>query len=242
MEYKVIHKLKARERRIGVPSSEIVVFEYLETHFDQIPSMSVLDICEDSFISQATLNRACKRLGFNGFSQLKYAIAADLDTLKNKKPTYESKVRMFLDTISYEGVEELIQYIDANTRLIICGRGGSELVAMYLSRQLLYVGIPSIVISEEEMLDHFKDYVVIMISNSGNVIRVNEIARIASDRGMRVLAITRRNSKLSELCDAGYYHDVQIDKLNAIAREQQIHMMIMVNDIIERLQSKFGYE
>ena len=66
IDYKVIHKLKTREFRHGVSNSERTVFEYLEANFEKIPNMSVLQICEDSFISQATLNRTCKKLGFHG--------------------------------------------------------------------------------------------------------------------------------------------------------------------------------
>lgn len=239
MDYHVIHKLKGREIRRGVPSSELAVFDFIEEHFEQIPHMSVLALCEDSYTSQATINRACKRLGFHGFSQLKYAIEHDLELINSKTPHYMNKVRMFIETIEYKGVDSLVEQIAPDTRLILCGRGGSELVAKYLSRQLLYLGIPSIVISEEEMLDHFIDYKVIIISSSGSVIKVNQIAKLAKQRGMKVMAITKKESELSSLCDAGFYHDVAIDKLDAIGREQQIHMMIMVNDLVEHLQSKF---
>ncbi len=239
MDYHVIHKLKARETRRGVPSSELAVFDYLEHHFEQIPKMSVLAICEDSFTSQATINRACKRLGFNGFSQLKFAVLHDLELLQTKEPRYLDKVRMFIETIEYDGVHRLVQHIDPDTKLVLCGRGGSEIVARYLSRQLIYLGMLSIVITEEEMLDHFNDYKVIMISSSGSVIKVNEIAKVAKQKGMMVMCMTRKESELSFLCDEGFYHGVAIDALDAIGREQQIHMMIMVNDLIEHLQKKF---
>jgi hypothetical protein len=52
---------------------------------------------------------------------------------------------------------------------------------------------------------------------------------------MTVLAITKSKSTLTQHCDAAFLHDVPVDKLDGISREQQLHMIIMLNEIIDQI-------
>ena len=85
MHYKVIHQLKERNFNRDHTKSEVAVLDYLENHFFDIPDMTVIKLAAESYTSQATVNRTSKLLGFDGYSQLKYAISEDIQMMRKKE-------------------------------------------------------------------------------------------------------------------------------------------------------------
>ncbi|MFT5875556.1 MAG: RpiR family carbohydrate utilization transcriptional regulator [Clostridium sp.] len=236
MKYKVIQKLKERRFVSKISKSEEAVFDYLEKHFKSIPQISVIQLSQKSFTSQATINRACKTLGFNGYSELKYAIKEDLASIETHNKKHINKTEFFVDKINFASAENITKYFkDSNLKILIYGLGGSEISAKYFQRQLLYLGIPTLLVTQEEMLDYFKEYVIVIFSSSGETIRTNQIAKKAKTCNMHVVAITKKDSSLAQISDSVFYHEINIDKLDGISREQQIHMIIMVNELIDQI-------
>ncbi len=85
MNYKVINLLQTREIRISLTRSEEELMDFIEKNFKEIPNYSAIKLCEEAYSSQATLNRVCKKLGFRGFSELKFSIEEDLKLMENSK-------------------------------------------------------------------------------------------------------------------------------------------------------------
>jgi DNA-binding MurR/RpiR family transcriptional regulator len=236
MKYKVIHRLKEREFAHKISSSEEAVLDYLEKHFECIPKLSVIELSEQSFTSQATINRACKILGFNGFSELKYAIKEDLSNINIHSQKYINKTEFFLEKINFESAKYVVQYFkNRRAKVLIYGLGASKISAQYFQRQLLYLGIPALIVSEEKMLEHFYDYILMVFSSSGETLRVVQTVKRAKENGMVVLSITKKESTLAQICHGVFYHEVSVDKLESISREQQLHMIIMVNELIDQI-------
>lgn len=232
----MIHKLKERRFANKISKSEEAVFDYLEKHFEFIPRLSVIELSEKTFTSQATINRACKALGFNGYSELKYAIKEDLSSIETHSQKYINKTEFFLEKINFNSAKDITSYFKgSHVKVLIYGLGGSEISAKYFQRQLLYLGIPTLFVSEEKMLDHFKDYVIVIFSSSGETLRINQTAKKAKSYNMQVVAITKKDSTLAQISDSIFYHEVNTDKLDGISREQQIHMIIMVNELIDQI-------
>ena len=58
--------------------SELYVLRYIDNNKERVLSSSVKGIAEQAFVSTATVMRVCKKLGFSGFSELKYALKNEL--------------------------------------------------------------------------------------------------------------------------------------------------------------------
>ena len=91
-------------------------------------------------------------------------------------------------------------------------------------------------ISEEKMMESFDDFIIFIISSSGETLRVKHIAKNMKELGRIVIAITKKDSSLDEIVSSSFTHNLSIDKLNVIAREQLLHMIIMINELINRFQ------
>ena len=236
MNYKVINLLQTREIKISLTQSEESLVDFIEKNFSKIPNYSAIKLCEEAYSSQATLNRVCKKLGFKGFSELKFSIEEDLKLMNTSKNSYIHNTIYYIDNINFEEIDNIIKILKNNRKILLYGLGASQITATYFQRQLLYLGFQAIMISEEKMLESFDDFIIFIVSSSGETLRVKHIAKNMRDLGRIVVAITRKNSSLDELVSSSFTHNLSIDKLNVIAREQQLHMIIMINELINRFQ------
>lgn len=236
MRYRVINQLRERNFDKPVTRSEVEVLDYLEKNFDKIPHASVIKVATESFTSQATVNRTCKILGFRGYSELKYAVEEDLMLMKSSSEKYIAQTEYILRKIAFESVGEVAKAVSENKRkLLLFGLGASSISALYLQRQLLYKGIPSTLVAEVQMLNHFEGYAIIILSSSGETQRCLQMAKEAKKRGLKVLTLTKKDSTLMQLSDLTFYHEVPVDKQLGISREQQLHIILMVNELIDRI-------
>lgn len=236
MNYKVINLLQTREIRASLTLSEESLVDFIEKNFKFIPEYSAIKLCEEAYSSQATLNRVCKKLGFKGFSELKFSIAEDLKLMDNSKNNYIHNAIFYVDNINFNEIDNIIKILKNNRKILLYGLGASQITAAYFQRQLLYLGFQAIMIGEEKMMESFDDFIIFIISSSGETLRVKHIAKNMKELGRTVIAITKKSSSLDELATFSFTHNISIDKLNVIAREQQLHMIIMINELINRFQ------
>ncbi|WP_319468889.1 MurR/RpiR family transcriptional regulator [uncultured Trichococcus sp.] len=238
MHYKVIHQLKERNFDREYSESESAVLDYLEEHFQQIPSMTVIKVAAESFTSQATVNRTCKLLGFVGYSQLKYAIDEDIKLMHQKSFSHVMDTEYMISKIDFETSTDLVKHmIKSRSKLLLFGLGGSHISAQYLQRQLLYLSITSVIVSETQMLKLFPNYTIVILSSSGETQRCLQLINEARKAKMNILSITKKGSSVMRGSDLTFCHDVPIDKVKSISREQQLHMMVMVHEIVNQMQS-----
>lgn len=238
--YRVIHQLNERNFDRAVTKSEAAVLDYLEEHFKDIPNQTVVKIAQESYTSQATINRTSKLLGFKGFSELKYAISEDVDLMHSNTHSHIQNTEYILSKIDFASSDCLIkESYNSREKLLLFGLGASNVSAQYMARQLLYFGIPAIVISELQMLKQFKGYTILILSSSGETQRCLQIMHDAKKAHMKVLSITKKDSSIMTGSDCSFHHDVPVDKMKGISREQQLHMILMINEVINKLKGQY---
>lgn len=235
MPYKVLELLQTREIKEKLTKTEEEILDFLEKNFSRIPDITVLEICKEAYTSQGSINRLCKKLGFTGFSDLKFSIREDILERDKSKRESITNTLYFIENINMKEGKELSKILKNTPRILLYGLGASKITATYLQRQLLYLGFQVIFISEEKMLDNFNNFTLLIISSSGETLRVKHVAKSFKDRGNVVVSITKKGSYLDKFSDCSFTHNISIDKLNVITREQQLHMIIMVNELVNLL-------
>lgn len=240
MNYKVIHQLKERNFDNRITKSETAVLDYLEENFRKIPESTVIKVAQESYTSQATINRTCKLLGFSGFGELKYAISEDIDLLNSGTQVHIRDTEYVLSKIDFNSADELVDHLYYNrNHLLLYGLGASHISAQYLQRQLLYLGIPAIVVTELQMLRSFQGYTIFILSNSGETQRCLQVINRAQKTNMNIVSITKKNSTVMSASSCCFFHDVQVNKMEGLSREQQLHMILMVNEVVNQLKNKY---
>lgn len=197
----------------------------------RVSRMTVTELAERAGVSSATVIRAARRLGFDGYPHLRYALAAeagrassstrpeipkvadivdadDPATIVGKLAAYESnQLLATAGLLSPSGIEEVSSRVVAARRHFVFGIGSSGLVAQDLAQKFGRLGLTSIASVEHDgslvaaTLLTSTD-VVLAISHSGETPGTLEPARSARATGAYLAVITGSpHSTLARLGD-----------------------------------------
>lgn len=68
--------------------AELCVYNYVVKNTKHVLNLSVRELADEAHVSTATVMRFCKKMGFSGFSELKYKIRETMEqqeTIKNEE-------------------------------------------------------------------------------------------------------------------------------------------------------------
>ena len=143
--------------------SEKKVADYILGNYMEVLDYTVIELAEKADVSDATVVRFCRSVGYKGFQDLKINLAQDaivpykhLNTSLEEKDTPEQIVSKVLRS-EIETLEETIHILDVKEleaaaraikdakRVVFFGTGGSAMVAHDALHKLLKIGIRCIV-------------------------------------------------------------------------------------------------
>ena len=174
---------------------------------------SIGEIAERSRTSEAAVSRLVRRLGFRSFPEFRVALAQDLaDGLEDinediaidddvgaiKRKTIAYNIRTLRDTSAVLTTESLASAIDAlwaAERIAFMGIGGSGIVARDAYHKFFRTGRAVLALTDPHEQAMFAALsgprdVLVFISHSGATRDLNDTARVAKERGARIIAIT----------------------------------------------------
>lgn len=190
------------------------IADYILNNSEDVVKMSVEKLAENSLSAKSAVIRCCKSLGFDGYSDLKLALAVDLS--KNKQFNYvpyiypedecgdildkvfSANVKTLHDTsekIDRATLKKVIDLLSDANMIYIYAVGTSAAIAndfQYRMMQLgynvvCYTDAPSMKIST---LNIKKGDVAIGISHSGRTIATIEALRLASQAQAETVCVT----------------------------------------------------
>ena len=163
----------------GLTEIEIKVLNYIADNIDEVNKLGVRGIAKNNFTSTSTVMRLSKKLGYSGFLEMQYNLAA------LKKSNFGDTIdeRGFVDSLNMEGLlqgnstECIDKFIDIlfsedNKFIFIYANGFSGIVAEYINKKLLVMGKRCILSNGTDSIGVFEnnlDYIssIIVISKSG---------------------------------------------------------------------------
>lgn len=178
---------------------------------------------------QATVVRFAQQLGYNGYTELKFAIAREeggawqnlnLNHESNRKfdgicgkllQLHTEALKTTLANACEELCDVLTTKIMLSKRVMLCGCGTSRLASEDLNIKLMRMGINTFCFPDPQMWKTFIGYldsedVLILFSNSGETSEIVEIAGIARKKAIYIAAVTGfEGSSLASLADSVFF-------------------------------------
>ena len=222
-------KIKSR-----LTSSEEQVIKYINENDNKLVDMSIVDIAEETFTSPATVSRAIKKCGVNGFMELRYNLSKRKEEINSSKDINEIfsksliETRQTLENISVNQILEIIELIQKSKKIIVIARGLSELVAteFSLKRELMDFNVFNI--SDPNIMKKFsreanKDHLYIAFTLKGEDQDILTTIKNAHLRDANVVACScGSNKELRKYSDhiiLGYKHsNISIKKFEMTSR------------------------
>jgi RpiR family carbohydrate utilization transcriptional regulator len=181
---------------------------------------SVNEVAAAAQVSEATVMRLCRTLGFKGFQDFKIALARELVTPSQKmaeeagdegdpatlvRQIFKANIAALEETreiLNLRQLQQAVQILLNCRRLMVAGVGGSGPVVQYAGLRLTPLGLEVRGFTEVyQMLTYAalltREDVLLAISHSGSSGETLDTARVAKGQGARVIGIT--NNPLAPL-------------------------------------------
>lgn len=200
---------------------ELNVLKYVYEHTESVLDLSIRELSERVSYSPATVLRFCKKLGYSGFAEFKYALRAarresgGQEAAPFPKPARSSDLMIDLLNSNIQATAGLIQeeqllrtfrFFDSPMPIYIWSPGGiTDTTGEYLERLLLSTGRQGVYrIESARLFSHLintvgKDSLMVLISTSGTFGNTIRIGKLAQMKGLPILSITPYTS--NEIAD-----------------------------------------
>lgn len=194
-------------------NSEQKVFTYIYANQQKVMKMKISDLAKETFTSKTVIINLAQKLGFDGFSDLKYFLKSSMNleednkVLEDLQYNLKQNIEKTFVVIEPELYRKITKEIINAKTIYVFARGTSKSAGYYLNHLLLTLGIKCIFVKDYNLLTLVgntlePDELVILISLSGNTQKILEVANIAKVKGCRTIGITSfGTNELSKISD-----------------------------------------
>lgn len=172
--------------------SEAEVLRFMKKNRQSLKTIGIRDVAKASYVSTATIINMAKKIGYSGYSELVFALGNSQSDIAMPSTFSDEEKAAFIELLS--------EYRDK--RIMILGSGFSQNLANYFSESLNLYGFRATANSHLEFLRQQvqQDILLVIISNSGDTVRLAELAKMANDHHIDVIAfVGQKNSKIGSL-------------------------------------------
>lgn len=200
---------------------EMAVYKYIVQHFEEIDQLTIRELSAACHVSTSTILRCITKLGYRGYSELKYAICQKKEQDARAFDLFYDatiQVNTFLKKVNNEDYRKFIQpaveLILSARHVAFSGIGTSGILGTYGSRYFANLGI-----NAYSIVDLFlpvpsrgmENTLAIILSVSGETIQMIKQTEDFKRYGAKVLSITNdEKSTIAQMADynISYYMPV----------------------------------
>lgn len=227
--------------------SELLVYNYVTTHIEQIKEMNIRALSKAIGVSTTTVLRFCNKVGCAGYKEFKYKLlkTEDKPSKNDEKPYFITSVIQVLEHMVNN--QELKQKIEQGAKLcayahqvIFIGMGASRTLGEYGVRLFSSVGITSYIIIDplySAPTKSMEDTIVMALSVTGETHGTIALVDAYKKKGAYIMSMTNTDKcTLARISDMNfsYYMSFYITKM----QEKRVATQIPVVYLLEALSYK----
>lgn len=214
----MVFKERAKLHEFQLNDTDDSIIEYILSNKENINEIAIQKMAQDLFISPNSIMRLTKKLGYSGFSELKFLISKEDDFVEYKRENHLEIIKRMpknilktLDIIDDSVLDLTVKRMLKSKCCMFAGVGDSTYFCEMISKNLRCLGIKT------EYYQHIHDMfyfvsksketdTIIIISASGETARICELAKEAKSHKAFVISITHlcKNS-LADIADINLY-------------------------------------
>lgn len=195
--------LKIEKVRETLTKSERKLVDYLENNSHKIVNYNIMELSEKSGISAPSIIRFSKKLGYDGFIEMRIALGklSNKWSFSDKKNDsviefFRSSLMNTLNFLDEKTMENVSEILKSSERIAVLGVDGSEEIAREFYIKLVSKNMNILWDSSLEILEKLvssfgeKDSVVIF-SHFGKNPKVVEMIKMLLEKKVTVIAVTK---------------------------------------------------
>jgi DNA-binding MurR/RpiR family transcriptional regulator len=201
--------------------TEVSIIQYINDNEKELSSMSIVDIAFETFTSPATVSRAIRKCGINGFNELRYKLNLpkdnkDLISINEIMKKTLVEANEVLQRISLKDVLDVVNEITGavDKQIYVFGRGPTEQVVREFALRLQLLGYNVLATEDPTIMvklsQRSNNQLVILFSLKGETRELIKVAENCYLNKVNLVVITCASSspllKYASHYLLGYYH------------------------------------
>lgn len=247
--------LKMKHLYTSLSKAEKLVIDQIILDPSKVIHLSVAGLAEQCGTSEATVVRACRRLGLEGYQDLKVTLAQDIvsplesineeiepgdDANKIVDKIFQGTfhtLNFTHDNLKVASIEQAAEVIMRAKTTLIIGLGNSQSIALDMQHKLLRLGLNAVFICDthiQTIRASFlsEDDCVFAISHSGSSRDIVSCAELARKQGATIISLTDiGTSPLNEIADIKLYTASKETKYRIVAIDSRIAQLTLIGCI-----------
>ncbi len=233
------------EKEFVLNDTDDSIIEYIKKHRSDINKLSIHKIASDLYISPNAIMRLAKKIGYSGFSELKFALQGETQPVEYQTITSQvfdripNNIVRTLDVSDENIMRDMVKAMNEARKILFVGVGDSVYFCELFGRYLRCLGktveyYHQIHDAEYMARQYSEGDMVVVISASGRTERLITLAKQVKKQGVTVFCMTHYgNNPLSTVCDAqvSFYGEKRI--VNNYNVTDYIGLMMIIRLICE---------
>jgi RpiR family carbohydrate utilization transcriptional regulator len=228
----------------------------------KVINQSITSLAKEAGVSLPTVNRFCKKLGFDGYPAFKIQIAQEitntnelLDRFNVDKDTPEVVKRVMTDiqstivnvgqNLNAESIDKATDLLANSKSITFFGLGGSGPVALDAQHKFFRFGVPVVAhtdyINQRMIVSMMKEGdLLVLISFTGRTTEIVETAKIAKKNGVKTIALTSEDSPLARLSNVVLHIHTHLENNLHIPMTSRLAHLAIIDILSATVQARFG--
>ncbi|WP_077214913.1 MurR/RpiR family transcriptional regulator [Bacillus dakarensis] len=253
-------------KKEALTASELKIVEQLEKN-EKPFLLSMNELSSLSNVSEPSVVRLYRKLGYTSYQELKVALAQELAGTNSSQPSNSIEIHkddladvvfekiadqlstamsMTKEQLNVEQIEEAVHKISKADRLFFFGQGLSGTIAEDGAHKFMRIGGTTLAVKDPHYqaiyANHMnKEDVVIAISHSGETVNIIEVVDMCQKSGATVIIITSNpKSTLAEMADILLLTQAQETEKRSDAMVSRIVQLALIDMLYTRVFSVGG--
>ncbi|TDT62851.1 MurR/RpiR family transcriptional regulator [Fonticella tunisiensis] len=230
-------RVRIFEHKLNDTDDQII--DYIRSNKEEVINISIQKLAQKLFTVPNTIIRLSRKLGYEGFSELKLALKSENDIRPMKLSDISENIRKSYEFVDMEVIDKIARKFEESKKVLFYGVGDSIYFCEMMAKNLRCVG------KKAEFFVHRHDMIysaeninpkdlVFVISASGETKQVLEPTVIAKEKGAFIISLTHlSDNSLAKLAAINLYCWAPKQKLNNYDITDRTSMMIVLRKLSE---------
>lgn len=190
--------------------TEAYVYNYVVKNTKKVLNESIRELANDTHVSTATIMRFCKKMGCEGFTELKYRLKESEEMQETKEDNVADQFGYFIEKIKssdyLDSIHRAAEIIKQSDLILTLGIGTTSDFAKYTSRLLSGVGyccygVDGAAYPVQRVAEGHQEVIIAFYERIQKKLLFEEIYRYKNKNYMIIMFSNNNMGSMEHLCD-----------------------------------------
>ena len=190
--------------------TETYVYNYVVKNTKKVLNESIRELANDTHVSTATIMRFCKKMGCEGFTELKYRLKENVEIQETKDDDANNQFDSFIERVDssdyLESIRRAAEIIKQSDLILTLGIGTTGDFAKYTSRLLSGMGyccygVDGAAYPVQRVTEGHQGVIIAFYESLQKKLLFEEIYRYKNKNYMIIMLTNTNMGSMEHLCD-----------------------------------------